>query len=381
MLACLAAALFIPMASAQELEAKPVVAGLDGPIDFVVLPNGEIWYNEYYTGDVVRYDPDDGSKTVMFHAEPMPRHDERGLVGLAVTKETAAAGRFFVYYTVDDPDDPDGGTNRLSRIDDGEETILLTLTAAKRHNGGRILITPDDTLFVATGDNNLGAPAQDPSSLLGKILHVDQDGKPVKGNIEGAVYSMGHRNVYGLALDPATGRLFATENSNAERDEVNEIVAGGNYGWPECEGNVRYDKQRERDTDEPCDDARFIAPLGEFHPDGTVAPTGAAILHGVLYWAAWNQGEIHRLVPNDDGTWKDDVVYRSGNRINDLEAAPDSSGLYYSNWTHIMHVEMPAGDIKPLGPTDDAPGNGSSAAAWMGVLALAGALIARRRSA
>ncbi|HJQ93758.1 MAG TPA: PQQ-dependent sugar dehydrogenase, partial [Candidatus Thermoplasmatota archaeon] len=326
------------VASPSVGQATVVLSGLQGPVDFALLPDGSAWWLEYYSGNVNRQDLATGEREVMFHVEPVV-DGERGLVGLGVNQETADAGTFFVYYTVAEGDE--ANINRLSRIDDGQETVLLTTTSDVRHNGGRILVQPDGTLFVSTGENDLGDPAQDPASLLGKVLHIKQDGTPAPGNPQGRVYSIGHRNVYGLAYDPESQRLFATENGNAERDEVNEIVKGHNYGWPECEGLVEYDyvsKDNQKPTSRPCDDPRFTMPIGEFYPTRTVAPTGAAVLDGRLYWASWNQGAIHRLVQHANGTWTDSVVYQYGGRINDLEAGLDGKSLYYSNWTHIMRV-------------------------------------------
>lgn len=322
----------------QGIKVTTVLDGLNGPIDFAIAPDGAIWWNEYYTGNVTRYDPADGSRRVMFHADVIQEGGERGLVGLALDPNVAENEVFYVYYTVADPEDPDRGTNRLSRIEDGQETMLLSLTAAVRHNGGRILFAPDGSLFVSTGENDLGAPAQDPGSLLGKILHIMPDGRPAPGNVEGAVYSVGHRNVYGLAYDAERGRLFATENGNAERDEVNWVEAGKNYGWPACEGNVRFEFAQGKDTDRPCDDPRFTPPIGEFYPNRTAAPTGAAVLDGVLYWGSWNEGSIHRLIETPQG-WKDEIMWRPGHRINDVEAA--DGALYVSNWTHILRLEVP----------------------------------------
>jgi glucose/arabinose dehydrogenase len=217
-----------------------------------------------------------------------------------------------------------------------------------RHNGGRILFVPDGSMFVATGENDKGAPAQDPSSLLGKVLHLFPDGRPAPGNVEGYVYSLGHRNMYGLAYDAATKRLFATENGNAERDEVNLIVAGGNYGWPACEGFVRFDFAIQDDTSTPCDDPRYKPPIGEFYANRTAAPTGAAVLRGTLYWASWNEGTIHRMVEDPGtGAWKDDVVFRTVGRINDLEAGLDGASIYYSNWTHILRLDIPVAAVDP----------------------------------
>ncbi|HUR25529.1 MAG TPA: PQQ-dependent sugar dehydrogenase [Candidatus Thermoplasmatota archaeon] len=336
-------------------QTQTVLSGLNGPVDFALLPDGSIWTLGYYSGNVTRYDVATGESKVMFHVTPVV-DGERGLVGLGVNQETADKGTFFVYYTVADGDE--ANINRLSRIDDGKETVLLTTTSDVRHNGGRILIMEDGTLFVSTGENDLGAPAQDPDSLLGKVLHIRQDGTPAPGNPHGRAYSIGHRNVYGLAYDPDSGRLFATENGNAERDEVNEILKGHNYGWPECEGRVEYDyvtKDNQKPTSRPCTDPDFTPPLGEFYEKTTVAPTGAAILDGRLYWGSWNQGSIHRLDETGDGTWTDSVVFHYGGRINDLEAGLDGKSLYFSNWTHIVRIPIEAPASAPrLAPASDA---------------------------
>lgn len=354
------AATLLVVAPSGAAQMQTVLSGLNGPVDFAVLPDGSIWALGYYSGNVTRYDLETGESKVMFHVTPVV-DGERGLVGLGVNQQTADNGTFFVYYTVADGDE--ANINRLSRIDDGKETVLLTTTSDVRHNGGRILIQPDGTLFVSTGENDLGDPAQDPDSLLGKILHIKQDGSAAPGNPHGRVYSLGHRNVYGLAYDPDSGRLFATENGNAERDEVNEIRKGHNYGWPECEGLVEYDyvtKDNQKPTTRPCDDPRFTNPIGEFYASSTVAPTGAAVLDGRLYWASWNQGAIHRLDENADGTWKDTIVFQYGKRINDLEAGLDGKSLYFSNWTHIVRIPMEApASVPRLGPAsedDDATG-------------------------
>lgn len=353
------APLVLPGAHAEEPTATEVLSGLDGPVDFAVLSDGTIWWNEYYTGDVKRHDPATGDTEILFHADPIEDGMERGLIGLAVTDDLAYNDTLYVYYTVADPDDPQGGTNHLSRITAGEETVLLTTSASQMHNGGRILVAPDGSLFVSTGDNERPHEAQDPSSKLGKILHIEPDGSPAPGNLESVVYSMGHRNVYGLAYDADQDRLYATENSNAERDEVNIIEAGGNYGWPHCEGFSAYDLEAGRATGEPCDHPDAIDPIGEFYPDSTTAPTGAAVLGGELFWAAWNQGQIHHLAQNGTGgQWEDTIIYQATHRVNDLEAAPDGESLYFSNWTHIMKLELP----DDLVPVADPPGPASGEA-------------------
>lgn len=360
--------LVVPTAAASE-HPQPgittVLEGLAGPIDIEVAPDGSIWWNEYYTGNVNRYDPTDDSREVLFHAEPIPDGVERGMLGLALDPDVVENGVFYVFYTVADPHDPAGGTNRLSRIEAGEETVLLTTTASEMHNGGRIEFARDGSMFVSTGDNQRHRMAQEPASLLGKVLHLWPDGTPADDNIEGYVHTMGHRNVYGLAYDHDRDRLFATENSNAERDEINLIEPGNNYGWPHCEGTVRFDPEQYRATEAACDDQRFTPPLGEFTETGTVAPTGAAVVDGRLYWAAWNQGAIHRMVEHPDtGAWYDQVVHEPGGRINDLEADPVAPGLYYSTWGSILRIDLPLAPMpEPADFPDPQPTGGAAKSA------------------
>jgi glucose/arabinose dehydrogenase len=336
----LATALVTPVVGQTET----VLSGLDGPVNFTRLLDDSIWWIEYYTGDVLRQDTESSNRKIMFHVEPVVG-GERDLVALGVNQATADIGTFFLYYTVVEEGDKKAGVNHLTCIDDGDETILLTTTSDVRHKGGRIIIFPDGPLFVSTGENDLGSPAQDPESLLGKVLHILRNGKAAPANLEGRTSSLGHRNVYGLAYAPDLNRLFATENHNAERAEVNEIFAEANYGWPNCESNVEYAfvaANNHKPTEEPCDNPDYTAPIGEFYANSTVAPTGAAILDGRLYWASRSQGSIHRLDEMGEGKWIDSMVHNTRNHINDLEAGLDGKSLYYSNWTHIMRVPMDA---------------------------------------
>jgi len=319
----------------SQARAVPIVTGLEGPANFALAPDGSIWYAEVYRGNLSSFDSVTGLRTVRHHVNSVASGDERGLVGFALDPAFEANGVFFLYYT--EPTlNASAGLNKLVRIEDGRETVLALIPGAEEHNGGRILITPDGTMFVSTGENQLRWPAQDPKSLLGKVLRMTLTGEPVAGNLEGLVFSKGHRNVYGLAYDPGTKELWATENSGWRRDEVNIIRERGNYGYPECEGLGL------NGVSTPCPtDKGYTEPIMTFYENGSAAPTGATFWRGEFYWASLREGSIHHLW-QDAGAWKDEIVYKTEGMLLDLHEAPDGASLYFSTWEGISRLDVPS---------------------------------------
>lgn len=371
-------------------KAKPetVVDGLDMPPDIQVAPDGSIWFIEL-AGNVSRFDPATHAKQLVHHVDDVVLGTERGLAGFALAKDFATSGTYFLYYT-EKNDDPDGATNHLVRVDGGKETILLTVTGYKEHNGGRIAVDKDGNLFVSIGENQKRDPAQDLGSNLGKILHMTPDGKPVAGNLQGLVYSRGHRNPFGLAVNPTTGDPWETENSGWRRDEVNIIKAGGNYGYPECEGNNLNGLPGPADQN-PCPTTKgYTPPVRTFYEDHTAAPTGVTFWRGEFYWASLNEGSIHHLW-QDPATkaWQDAVVYTDpmGLPILDL-AVGNHDELYFSNVQSIQRITLPNEDVTPVGDVaalgSSAPTQGTGKAVTTSLLPLVAALavavaVARKR--
>lgn len=169
---------------------------------------------------------------------------EEGLMGLAVDPSYQA--NRFVYAAYAYLDQSSNMWVRVVRlIDQGStaqvnKTIIDQIPAARFHAGGRILFGPDGKLYVTTGDALNTSSAQDLDSLAGKILRVNSDGSIPSDNPypNSPVYSLGHRNPQGLAWHPQTSQLWSSEHGPsgfdgpAGGDEINLIVAGGNYGWP-----------------------------------------------------------------------------------------------------------------------------------------------------
>ncbi|RNL58616.1 PQQ-dependent sugar dehydrogenase [Arthrobacter oryzae] len=165
---------------------------------------------------------------------------EGGLLGIALSPDFGQDRYLYAYFTAADD-------NRIARLrleGSGQQLILgppdivfTGIPKARTHNGGRIRFGPDGFLYVGTGDSQRRDQPQDRNALGGKILRLTPDGDPAPGNPFGdnPVYSLGHRNVQGLAWDSA-GRLWSSEFGPEVNDELNLIVPGGNYGWPEVTG-------------------------------------------------------------------------------------------------------------------------------------------------
>ena len=124
-------------------------------------------------------------------------------------------------------------------------------------------------LYAAIGDAQDSAKAQDLTVLHGKVLRMNDDGSPPPDNpfvgwplVQPLVYTYGHRNVFGLAFHPVTGRPYVSENGPDRDDEVNLLVPGGNYGWPSITGDGNL--------------PGFIDPIVTY--SGVIAPTSRAML-------------------------------------------------------------------------------------------------------
>ena len=185
----------------------------------------------------------------------------------------------YAYYTTAED-------NRIARFRLGEEPepVLTGLARADSTTAGGSPSAPTASSTRRVGDTGDGELAQDPASQNGKILRMEPDGSVPSDNPDpgSRVWSLGHRNVQGLAWDDA-GRLWATEFGEQDADEVNLIRPGANYGWPEVEG--------EGDTQ----GGRFTNPVLTWEPTGTASPSGAAVVGDSLYVAALQGAAVFRV--------------------------------------------------------------------------------------
>lgn len=202
-------------------------------VDF--LPDGAAVVTERISGSVLRVSADGEVSRLGAVAAAVPQ-GEAGLLGVAVSPDFSADRTVFLYLTTDSDNRVVRARLEGSRL--GATSVVLDgIPAGFIHDGGRIAFGPDGYLYVTTGETGDPELAQDPDSLAGKILRITADGEPAPGNPDpdSPVWSLGHRNVQGLAWDDED-RLWASEFGDSEWDELNLIEKGGNYGWPRVEG-------------------------------------------------------------------------------------------------------------------------------------------------
>lgn len=256
-----------------------VATGLDTPWELAFAPDERIFVTErpgrlrVIENGVLRAEP-------LATVPEVTEQGEGGLLGLVLDPGYATNGTIYLYHTYRAA----GLRNRVItyRVQDtagargltDPRVIIDNIPGGSTHNGGRIAFGPDGKLYITTGDAGNSASAQDRASLAGKILRLNADGSvPGDNPFPGSpIYSYGHRNPQGLAWQPGTDQLYATEHGSSAHDEVNKIVAGGNYGWPTITGT----QTREG----------LLSPVIESGDGNTWAPSGATFVQGSSF-AAW----------------------------------------------------------------------------------------------
>jgi glucose/arabinose dehydrogenase len=217
-----------------------------------------------------------------------------------------------------------------------EVRVIWRNTPAKRgavHFGGRMAFLPDETLMITTGDGfDFREQAQVPTSGLGKTMRLAADGTipPDNPRPGSALYTSGHRNPQGLALDPATGRLWSHEHGPRGGDELNLIQKGRNYGWPIATHGLDYSGA----TISP-----FTSYRGTEEPRAiwvpSIAPSGLAVYRGTMFpeWqgslilGALAAREVRRVTLDRQGrkASEERILPQLSARIRDVRVAPDGA--------------------------------------------------------
>lgn len=296
-------------------DVETLVSGLAAPWSVVPLENGSVLISERDSARIHEVAPDGTVRDLMTVPGVVPG-GEGGLLGLAAHDDT-----LFIYVTA-------ANDNRVVRttlsgepgaLEVGElQDVITGIPKARTHNGGRLLVGPDEKLYITTGDAQVLEASQDLDSLAGKILRLKLDGTvPADNPFDGSpVFSLGHRNPQGIAFD-RDGQLWATEFGQNAWDELNLIEPGGNYGWPVVEGIGGDD--------------RFIDPVQQWATD-VASPSGLGIAGDTLYLAAL-RGQRLIAVDLANPAESTDVFVGEFGRIRDALIGADGRLWFVTNNT------------------------------------------------
>lgn len=322
----------------------PVAEDLEQPAAFTFLPDGRILYAERVRGAIRLLDPISGADDRFFVVRDLVGEvtNSAGVLGLAVHPDYPDRPLVYAFVTRSVAGEERSQVVRIVvRNHRGRSMKPIYdpgIPVTQRHNGGRIYFGPDGFLYVVIGEHDLFAPAQDLESPIGKIHRMTDSGKPAPGNPfpRTTVFAYGVRNSFGLDADPQTGDLWYTDNGPECNDEINRLVAGGNYGWgpsADCSsapGSVRSTNR---------DGADVIRPAWLI--DRTIGISGLVFCsgcelgprsEGALFYGDFNLFAIHRLTLSEDRRHvvREQIVYTHPRHVLSLEAGPDGA-MYLSD--------------------------------------------------
>jgi glucose/arabinose dehydrogenase len=280
---------------------------------------------------------------------------EGGLMGIAVASDFSQEPWVYVCYTTFVAGSIANRVSRFREIEGrgGTEEILINnILGSSTHDGCRVKVGPDGMIYASTGDAEQRARAQDLGTLNGKILRIRPDGTVPEDNPfgpESYVYSYGHRNPQGLAFRKSDGALFETEHGPTgevgglrAHDEVNQIEAGVNYGWPAVVGAPQQPQYRD--------------PIILF-PDLAVPPAGATFYEalvipswtGNLFFTSLGAARLERIIldPCDRPAAIERLLVDEYGRLRDVIEGPDGY-LYVATSNRDRRGQPREGDDKIL---------------------------------
>lgn len=296
----------------NEIETEVVAENLEVP--WSIEQANETFYISERGGTIAKISDGNVQQQSVSLDQPLSSASEAGLLGFVLHPDFPEANTAFAYYTYE------AGSNRMNRIieltyanDRWQETNVLLdrIPSGSTHHGGRIKIGPDGKLYATTGDASEPETAQDRDSLAGKILRLNLDGSIPEDNpfSESYLYSYGHRNAQGLTWG-SDDTMYASEHGASANDEINQIEAGKNYGWPEIEGSQSQ--------------TNMESPLFTSGNNQTWAPSGMAYSSEALYVAGLRGNAVLRF---DLDNQEEQTVVEGFGRIRDVYISGDD--LYF----------------------------------------------------
>ncbi|HEU5121159.1 MAG TPA: glucose/sorbosone family PQQ-dependent dehydrogenase [Candidatus Nitrosocosmicus sp.] len=403
-----------------------IARNLSAPLNLLYGPDDTLWITERIGKDIIRIDPNNGTK---LSTMPIPNANQSqgqdGVLGMAFDPDFNNTNHIYVAYTYEEEsgsssNGTEGGVTELKTkitrftYDPTTQNIsepvdlINGLSGSGDHNSGRMIFGSDGMLYYTIGDqgknqlalaclNNLAqhlptaeeVAAKNWSTYEGKVLRMNPDGSipednPVINGVQSHIYTYGHRNAQGIAVGP-TDDIYVAEHGDNSDDEVNRLVAGGNYGWPYVSGFID-DKAYQYynwSAAENCNEltfndvapapagvtvknesefnaTNFVPPVQTFYTVDkgfnfteaakscgemtstcypTVAPSSlrlytSDVLPGWennLLMTTLKAGKIFKIALDDNGTavsGQPEELFRSENRYRDIAISPDGNTIY-----------------------------------------------------
>ncbi len=340
-----------PQVAKGTVAVEELATGLDHPWGMAFLPDGRLLVTER-EGRLRILGVDKKLSAPLEGVPPVRASGQGGLLDVALDPDFKTNRTIYLSYA---EAGGAGASTALARGTLGDGRIdnvqlifrQLPKVSGGGHFGGRIVFARDGRLFLTTGERQKFDPAQDLMSHLGKVIRLNRDGtvppdNPFVGRADAKpeIWSYGHRNIQGAAIDPATGKLWTIEFGPAGGDELNRPEAGKNYGWPLVSWGNHYDG---RDIPDPptrpdlADAVKYWNP--SINPSGMIFYTGAMFpaWKGNLLIASLGTPGIVRL-KIENGKVAAEERIELDERVRDVEQAPDGS----------IYVATDAGDGRIL---------------------------------
>ena len=339
-------------AEQHRIRVSVVTKDLSHPWAIAFLPNGDMLITErdgrlrVVSGGVLDPEPIAGV--------PEVRTDGNGgLMDVALHPEFAENGLVYLTYTKPVGNGMGAPSLARGRLDGHALTGVRDLLVPDYYEGnsglnGRVVFGSDGRVYMSTGgrsQNDVENVAQDPMSLRGKVLRLNDDGSvPADNPFVGRdgyrpeIYTLGHRNTLGLIVHPETGMIWQHENGPNGGDELNIIVAGGDYGWQSVSFGRHYTGSRV--SEHPTAEA-YESPIVVWLP--AIAAAGMAVYTGEQF-PAWQgnvfvgamtegripgTGHLQRVVFNErtEEVRRESMLRELRQRIREVRQGPD--GLLY----------------------------------------------------
>jgi len=342
----------------DSYQVEVIADGLATPWDMAFLPDGSALVSE--RNGTVKWLRDGELSEVPGGPDDVFAEGQAGLFDLALSPDFEESGIVYLSYASGTAEANTPALYR-ARFDHGAlvdgETIFRAepMRSTNAHYGARLALLPDGTLLMTAGEGfAYREQAQVRSNHLGALLRLNPDGSApadnpfaAEGGLAAYVYSYGHRNMQGIALDPQSGAIWTHEHGPKGGDELNRIQAGDNYGWPIATMGLDYNGAR---ISPFFDHDGFHAPEWVWTP--SIAPSGLALYDGALF-ADWRgdllvsalAGQaVHRLdMENGSVVAEERLLHERGQRIRQVLNGPDGA-----IW---LLAESPSGQILRLTPT------------------------------